>query len=144
MKRFVLISILLLLLQFTIIVNCAAVEVDDVAIVYNVIDGDTFDAFPVGRIRIADIDAPESWESGYGEAKDFLTSLIGNKRVHLDVDDIGIMDNNQRLVCLVYVRHNSTHLKNVNEALLQSGHASVDNFTNNEFNPSSWSLYARC
>lgn len=27
--------------------------------VYKVVDGDTLDAFPVGRVRLADVDAPE-------------------------------------------------------------------------------------
>jgi hypothetical protein len=43
MKRFALLSILLLSLQSLVIVSCVSVEVDDVAIVNNVIDGDTFD-----------------------------------------------------------------------------------------------------
>ena len=97
LKRFMLFSILLLSLHSSIIICVGvSVEIDDVARVYNVIDGDTFDAFPVGRIRMADIDAPESSESGYSEAKDFLTSLIGDKRVYLDVDDSGVMDSYRR------------------------------------------------
>jgi len=37
--------------------------------VYKVVDDDTFDCFPVGRVRLADIDAPESSEPGYYEAR---------------------------------------------------------------------------
>ncbi len=34
-------------------------EIDVVCEVYRVVDGDTFDCFPVGRIRLADANAPE-------------------------------------------------------------------------------------
>jgi endonuclease YncB( thermonuclease family) len=78
LKRLLLLSILLLSLHSSIIIVGASAEVDDVALVYNIVDGDTFDAFPVGRIRLADIDAPESWESGYSEAKDFLHQMIAS------------------------------------------------------------------
>ncbi len=38
---------------------------------------------------------------------------------------------------MVYVRHNATHLLNVNKALLQSGLADVADFPN-EFDPTKW------
>jgi hypothetical protein len=40
-----------------------------------------------------------------------------------------------------YVRHNGTHLLNVNKALIVNGHAAIWNFDNNEFNPNEWPLY---
>jgi hypothetical protein len=40
---------------------------------------------------------------------------------------------------VVYVDYDSTHLTNVNKALLDNGHAVISNF-NNEFSPYSWSL----
>ena len=36
--------------------------------------------------------------------------------------------------------HDETHFKNVNEALLDAGHAVIDNY-HNEFNPYDWTLY---
>lgn len=116
-------------------------EIDDVAIVYNVIDGDTFDSFPLGRIRIADIDAPESDESGYTEAKNYLSDLINGKRVYLDVDDYRTIDPYQRIICVVYIRYNATHLKNVNKELIEQGYANITDYTDNEFDPTSWTLY---
>lgn len=47
------------------VVSGSGVEVDAVAKVYRVIDGDTFDAFPVGRVRLADVNAPERGEEGF-------------------------------------------------------------------------------
>jgi hypothetical protein len=115
------------------------IEIDTTALVYKVIDGDTFDAFPIGRVRLADIDTPERGEPGYSEAKDFLNLLINGRRVYLDVDDYGVMDRYNRLVCVVYVRYNSSHLLNVNLALLIKGLAVISNY-DNEFSPYSWSL----
>ena len=63
-------------------------EVDVTCSVYRVVDGDTFDCFPVGRVRLADIDAPELGTAEGYVAKDALTTLILNKKVYLDVDDI--------------------------------------------------------
>jgi len=115
-------------------------EIDAAALVYKVIDGDTFDAFPVGRVRLADVDTPERGEPGYDEAKEFLRLLTYGGRVYLDVDDYGVMDRYNRLVCVVYVRYNSSHLLNVNLALLIEGLAVISDY-DNEFNPYAWTLY---
>lgn len=121
-------------------VSASLMEVDTTAVVYKVIDGDTFDAFPVGRVRLADINAPESGEPSYAEARSFLSLMVYDKRVYLDVDDIYVMDRYNRIVCLVYVRYNSTHLINVNLALLIKGFAVINDYYN-EFNPTTWILF---
>ena len=118
----------------------AGLEVDDVGYVYYVVDGDTFDAFPVGRVRLADVDTPEYGEPGYEEAKDALTALLMDEIVFLDVDDVGVDDRYHRLICVVYVRHNSTHLLNVNKWLVVNGYAGIVDY-DNEFDPSTWTLY---
>jgi len=109
--------------------------------VSRVIDGDTFDVTFGERIRLADVDAPEYYEEGYNESKNFLSELVLNKTVYLDIDDISRTDPYDRLVCVVYVDYNSTYVMNVNKALLVSEHAVIWNFTNNEFDPYEWSLY---
>ncbi|RLI06455.1 hypothetical protein DRO32_05485, partial [Candidatus Bathyarchaeota archaeon] len=118
----------------------AELEVDSAAYVYHVVDGDTLDAFPVGRIRLADVDAPEAGEPGYEEAGEALRGLLMNELVFLDVDDVGVEDHYHRLICLVYVRYNSTHLLNVNKWLVVNGYADVVDYRN-EFDPSAWELY---
>ena len=144
MKRFAsfsAISLLLFLSAMSII--CVYGEVDKTSTVTRVIDGDTFDISTGERIRLADIDAPEYYESGYSQAKEYLSSLIDGKTVYLDVDDVYTYDYNgkgDRLVCVAYVDYDSTHLMNVNKALSDEGHAVISNF-NNEFNPYSWSLF---
>jgi len=84
--------------------------------------------------------APESNESGYYDAKNFLIDLIRNKSVYLDIDDIYEKDQYGRLVCVAYIRYNSTHFENVNKALSVGGYAVIDNYYN-EFNPYIWTLY---
>ena len=83
---------------------------------------------------MADVDAPESGESGYYEAKNFLISLVDEKTVYLDIDDVYETGPYGRLICVVYVEYNSTHYTNVNKALLVEGVAVIKNY-DNEFNP---------
>ncbi len=116
-------------------------EPEAIGIVTYVVDGDTIDVEQVGRVRLADIDTPESYESGFNEATNFTMSLTLDKQVYLDIDDLSGADPYGRIIAVVYVRYNATHLLNVNEALLRSGHAVVLDFDNNEFDPSSWTLY---
>ncbi len=120
------------------VVNAA--EIDAVTVCDWVIDGDTFDTTSGERIRLADIDAPESGEAGYSAAKNALIDLIYDKTVYLDIDDIYETDPYGRLVCVVYVKYSSTYYKNVNKALLDEGVAIISDYYN-EFNPYSWTLY---
>jgi len=125
------------------IVHGSSWETDKTTTVSRFIDGDTFDAASGDRIRLADINAPERGESGYEEAKDLLVSLLDNKTVYLDIDDLSRVDRYGRLVCVVYVDYNSTHLLNVNKALLVRGVAEIWDHDNNEFNPYMWALYVQ-
>jgi endonuclease YncB( thermonuclease family) len=118
------------------------VEIDVSALVYRVVDGDTFDAFPVGRVRLADINAPELGTPEGAAAREALIRLILNKRVYLDVDDVEVMDRYYRLVCVVYLRYNSTHLLNVNKWLLENRYAEVMDYPN-EFSPGTWALHVQ-
>ncbi len=113
-------------------------EIDAQGYVTKVIDGDTLDVSNFGRIRLADIDTPESGEAGYSSAKNYLSSLVGNEFVYIDKDEK--LDPYERFVCVIYVRWNTTHLLNVNKALLLKGVAKISNYPN-EFNPASWNLY---
>lgn len=109
--------------------------------VNDVIDGDTFDTAEGYRIRLADVDAPEIGESGYLESVEYLELLIEDKTVCLNIDGISVTDPYGRYVCLVFVEYNSTHYINVNQALVIGNYAEVDDYTNNEFDPTTWLLY---
>ena len=116
-------------------------EIDNTGIATNIVDGDTFDVDSIGRIRLADIDCPEPGEPGCETASNYLEFLIYEKEVYIDEDDITGTDPYGRMVAVVYVYHNESHLKNVNKALLVAGHAVIWDFDNNEFNPYEWTLY---
>ena len=142
MKKSVLLSTIFALLFSTLLLTYVYGEVDQTSTVTRVIDGDTFDIATGERIRLADVDAPEYYESGYTEATEYLESLIDGKTVYLDVDDVYTYDyrgTGDRLVCVAYVDYDSTNLMNVNEALLEEGYAEISNYYN-EFDPYSWSL----
>lgn len=123
------------------LVRFYSIEIDKIAYASHIQDGDTFQTSYGDWIRLADVDAPENWESGHYEATNVLSYLIANKKVILDVDDISVTDPYGRLVCLVYVDHNATHYLNVNLALLVFEVAVVDDYYNNEFSPYEWKLF---
>lgn len=115
--------------------------------VTRIVDGDTFDILAVNsttfRVRMADINADETGEAGYAEAKAALGSMISGRTVYLDVDDLYVWDYGgagSRIVAVVYLWHNSTHFLNVNEALFLAGHVRKTDYQN-EFNPYVWLLY---
>lgn len=135
-----LLGLIILIQQPIQLVMGASGEIDAISVVSRVIDGDTFDTTSERRIRMADIDAPEYGEYGYYDAEQSLEDMLAGETVYLDIDDIYGTDPYDRLVCVVYVRHNSTHYRNVNKALLVEGVVVIDNYYN-EFNPYSWTLY---
>jgi len=112
------------------------VSIDKIATVTRVVDGDTFVLSNGDRVRLADIDAPESYESGFTASTDALSSLVLGKTVYLDVDDLFETDVYGRYVCVVYIKSGSVY-SNVNHALLASGHADLDDY-HNQFDPSDW------
>ncbi len=115
-------------------------EIDTGAFVSRVIDGDTLHATQLGVVRLADIDTPEVGEPGAREATNYLTSLVQGHQVYLDVDDLERTDRYGRIVAIVYVRHNATHLLNVNQALIEAGLARLGDHRN-EFDPRTWTRY---
>ena len=119
----------------------SAFETDLTDYVTTIYDGDTFKISSGEVIRLADVDCPESYEYGYSKSTNYLTDLIGGKKVYLDIDDQYRTDQYGRLVCVVYVEQGS-RLLNINQALLDSGNAVIDDYPN-EFSPYSWNKYER-
>jgi micrococcal nuclease len=112
--------------------------------VTKVIDGDTLDVTTtegeIITVRLALIDAPETDESGFVEAKNFMTEKCLDKSSEVDPD------NNQgltygRTVAVVYCDD-----VNVNEAILDSGFADVyqDFCDVSEFADSNWAQEHGC
>ena len=140
------IALIVLLLSSIHIGQCSSGEIDGVAVVTNVHDGDTFyiDVEFNGSniIRLADINASELGQPNSYESRDFLAELVNQTTVYLDIDDKYTFDyygTGDRLVCVVYVSYNETHYMNVNKALLDAGLAEEKEY-DNEFNASTWTL----
>ncbi len=147
--------LLLSVLGSLIILPSLALAASDEAcgIVTKVVDGDTFDvtieradakvAYSVERIRLADVDSPEMESDSGPAAKDFTFAVLMNKRVYLDIDDFSAngRDSYGRLICVAYltgIYGQPLAAPNFNRLLVDSGHARLDNFTNNEFDPQDW------
>ena len=112
--------------------------------VTKVIDGDTLDVTTAEgetiTVRLALIDAPETDESGFDEARNFMTEQCLDKNAEVDPD------NNQgltygRTVAVVYCEG-----VNVNEAILDNGFADVyqDFCDVSEFADSNWAQEHGC
>ena len=121
--------------------------------VSNVVDGDTIDVTlqdynsnqvseDVIRIRLADIDTPEvrgskACEAGK-EASAYTRTWLLSNYVFLDLDDKTGKDPYGRWVAVVYLAEDGKPGRNFNKQLVDSGHAVIDDFRNNEFDPWSW------
>ena len=120
----------------------AAYEIDMTSYVIDVIDGHSF--FIIGHeVRLADISCPELYEKGGQEALDALTDLIEGKIVYLDTDQYSGRDPYGRLIAVVYIPFNETHLANINEFMWSYGFADLTDYSNNEFDPSLWMVFER-
>jgi endonuclease YncB( thermonuclease family) len=121
-------------------------------VVTEVVDGDTVHISPPVLVadeyrlivRFADINAPELNTTEGQWAKGNLTNLLAQYGgvVYLDIDKKYGVDDYGRVVAVVYVRVNSTHLLNVNKWMLENGYAEVEDL-DNDFDPSKWSLYVQ-
>ncbi len=131
-----------------------ALEVDVIARLVYVVDGDTVRLIVVkacserfaglvgfeGRLRLADINAPELYTPEGLKAKAALETLLAGKQVlYIDVDDLYVFDKYGRIVGVLLVDYNESSLLNVNEWLLEKGYAEPRDYPN-EFTPH-WSLY---
>jgi micrococcal nuclease len=99
--------------------------------VKRVVDGDTFwidDGSEKGvKVRLIGVDAPESRNTGtkeiayFGkEATDYLTKIIGGKKVRLEYD-VGRFDKYRRTLAYVYLKDGTF----VNAKLVKDGYANV-------------------
>jgi len=109
---------------------------DTCGVVTRVIDGDTIEIQDVGRIRLADVDSPEETRYGGDEARIFAEECLLNRTVYLDVDKRSRYDNtaSRRLVCVVYLSNGTIF----NRMLVDTGHAYIQDYPSNQFNPADW------
>jgi len=120
MKRQIL-ALLLLVALIILLQTALALEIDSEGYVTYVVDGDTIDVYATSgfgagkeyRIRFADINAPELSTYEGQMAKSVLQDLLDGKFVYIDVDDITTYDKYGRIVAVVYLPVNSTHVMNI-------------------------------
>jgi endonuclease YncB( thermonuclease family) len=107
--------------------------------VYNVVDGDTFNVTDFGRVRLADVDSPEM-NTPEGKAAKLYTQLhLQGKTVYLDVDDLKGTDQYGRWICVVRLESPSGEVgENFNRMLVDDGFAVVTDYRDNEFDPLDW------
>jgi endonuclease YncB( thermonuclease family) len=120
-------------------------------VVTEVVDGDTVRISPpvyvAGQyrtvVRLADIDAPDVSTPEGQWAKGNLTNLLAQYGgvVHLDIDKSRGVDDDGRIIAVVYTRVSESTLLNVNKWLVDNGYANLTDYTDNDFDPSKWSLY---
>ena len=118
--------------------------------VVKVVDGDTIDvqlqdsllSEDLIRVRLADIDCPETRGSKACEAgkkaSAYTKTWLQSAYVFLDLDDKTGKDPFDRWVAVVYLSKNNQPGRNFNKMLVDAGHAVIDDFKNNEFDPRSW------
>lgn len=137
------------------------VQIDAIAKLIRVIDGDTVNAVIVNvsvtfsnylhvgediSIRFADIDAPELYvngernEPGWRSRSVLIDLLNGRDTLYLDIDNEEIFDHYGRLIAVVYVSVNETHLLNVNKWMVDNHYARIWDFRNATY-PDRWVLY---
>lgn len=94
------------------------------------------------KVRLADINAPELSTPEGLRSRDALLQLINEygSFACLDIDDIKIYDRYGRLVAILYLNYNETHLLNVNMYLVENGYAEYVDY-DNEFDASHLTLY---
>jgi endonuclease YncB( thermonuclease family) len=92
------------------------------ATVASITDGDTIRVLLADDsnepVRLIGIDAPESYESGYADSKDFLAGLLEDGQVVLLVSDVSDRDRFGRLLRYIYVGETF-----INEEMVESGQA---------------------
>jgi len=98
----------------------------------------------IDSIKLADIEVPSTVTSEGKDAQKYALSLLKNQTVYLDIEDNTSRARNywSQLICVVYLM--DSDLKPVwppvNRIMVDSGHATLKDDPNNEFNSSDWWL----
>jgi micrococcal nuclease len=90
--------------------------------IVKVSDGDTCTASDGTKIRLVEIDAPETKQKHGKESRDVLAALVLNEKVTLDAKK---KDKYGRTLGTIYIgtRPDGTPILNINEAMVLSGNA---------------------
>jgi endonuclease YncB( thermonuclease family) len=138
-NEIILISILLALSLQPLVL---AAPGEAIGIVTYVTDGDTFYVQIQGyderigniTVRLADVDSPAINTTEGKDARNYTLEVLNGSIVSLDLDDKTGKDRYCRWVAVAFVEQNGT-TANFNKMLVDSGHACIWDFCNNEFDP---------
>ena len=111
-----------------------------------VVDGDTIYVQIQGydtrigniTVRIADIDSPEMKTAMGPSCRNYAQKELNGRSVTLDLDDKTGKDRFGRWVAVVFLQKQNGSLVNFNKMMVDSGHACIWDFDNNEFDPITW------
>ena len=143
-------KVIFMLSLFLLISLAAGAPDEAMGRVTKVIDGDTFDvqlqnsslSEDLIRVRLADIDCPETRGSKACEAgkkaSSYTRSWLLSTYIFLDLDDKTGKDQYDRWVAVAYLSEDGKPGSNFNKQLVDAGHAVIEDFKNNEFDPGSW------
>jgi len=109
--------------------------------VERVIDGDTL-VVAGETVRLALVNAPETYEEGYDSAAEFASGICPEGSVAaVDEDDMQAAGSHRRLVAVV-----TCGGANLNEELLKAGHATIveDFCASSEFANEEWAISYGC
>jgi len=137
-NEIILISILLALLLPPLVLAAPGEAYGNVT---HVVDGDTFYVQILGcnsrigniSVRLADVDSPEMNTSEGKDSRNYTFEKLNGSFVSLDLDDMTGKDRYCRWVAVVFLQK-----QNFNKMLVDSGHACVWDFCDNEFDPHTW------
>jgi endonuclease YncB( thermonuclease family) len=143
-------STAILILALSNITMCAPDE--SYGVVSKIIDGSTFNIvvekvdprifYNTEHISLADIKSPDLNTSEGLAARDLAAAVLLNRRVFLDINNLGKgRDSQGRLICVVYLSgYYGQPLQSpcYNRILVDSGLATVNDSKDNEFNPEDW------
>jgi micrococcal nuclease len=115
-------------------------------IVTNVVDGDTIHVQIQGydsrigniTVRLADVDSPEMDTPEGPDSRNYTFQVLNGSFVSLDLDNDTGKDRYCRWVAVVFLQNQDGTTANFNRMLVDSGHACIWDFKNNEFNPADW------
>jgi len=115
-------------------------------IVTYVVDGDTIYVQIQGcdsrigniTVRLADVDSPEMNSPGGLDSRNYAFQVLNGSFVSLDLDDDTGKDKYCRWVAVVFFQKQDGTWVNFNKMLVESGHACIWDFCNNEFDPHIW------
>lgn len=111
----------------TLTINNKTVHYEKAGKCIEVIDGNTIQAYGVGRVQLTQVKTP-SQEPGISQAKNFVVEKCLGKTVYLNIDDEKPKDDYDRTLAIVY-----TDDCDINQELIKNNLANVSYFTPSEF-----------